>query len=113
MKSTKGRSRTPFIKPEGRSRSCCKLNGFDYKAVGTLKKYISDTGKIESSKRTGNCAKCQRNLTNAVKRARHLALLPYASSHRYDTSLVSLMQDDKLTEDTTVEEDEDKKDLES
>ena len=69
---------------------CCPLGGFDYKAVGVLKRYISDSGKIDSGKRSGNCAKCQRNLTLAIKRARHMALIPYASNHLYDTSLISL-----------------------
>ncbi len=68
---------------------CCPLGGFDYKAVGFLKRYISDSGKIDSGKRSGNCAKCQRNLTLAIKRARHMALIPYASNHLYDTSLIS------------------------
>ena len=68
----------------------CPENGFDYKAVGLLKKYISETGKIDSAKRNGLTAKCQRSLTSAVKRARHMALLPFSSNHVYDTSLLSL-----------------------
>ena len=68
----------------------CPEGGFDYKAVGLLKKYISETGKIDSAKRNGLSAKCQRSLTSAIKRARHMALLPFSSSHVYDTSLLSL-----------------------
>ena len=68
----------------------CPEEGFDYKAVGLLKKYISETGKIDSGKRNGLTAKCQRSLTSAVKRARHMALLPFSSNHVYDTSLLSL-----------------------
>ena len=68
----------------------CPEEGFDYKAVGLLKKYISETGKIDSAKRNGLSAKCQRSLTSAVKRARHMALLPFSSNHVYDTSLLSL-----------------------
>ena len=68
----------------------CPENGFDYKAVGLLKKYISETGKIDSAKRNGLTAKCQRSLTSAVKRARHMALLPFSSNHVYDTSLLSI-----------------------
>ena len=68
----------------------CPEEGFDYKAVGLLKKYISETGKIDSAKRNGLSAKCQRSLTSAVKRARHMALLPFSSNHIYDTSLLSL-----------------------
>ena len=68
----------------------CPEESFDYKAVGLLKKYISETGKIDSGKRNGLTAKCQRSLTSAVKRARHMALLPFSSNHVYDTSLLSL-----------------------
>mgnify|MGYP001280016885 FL=1 len=68
----------------------CPEDGFDYKAVGLLKKYISETGKIDSAKRNGLSAKCQRSLTSAVKRARHMALLPFSSNHVYDTSLLSI-----------------------
>ncbi len=49
----------------------------DYKDVETLKKYISERGKILPRRITGNCAEHQRELTTAIKRARHLALLPY------------------------------------
>ncbi len=71
----------------------CPENGFDYKAIGLLKKYISETGKIDSAKRNGLSAKCQRSLTSAIKRARHMALLPFSSNHVYDTSLLSLGKD--------------------
>ncbi|NLM49132.1 MAG: 30S ribosomal protein S18 [Epulopiscium sp.] len=49
----------------------------DYKDVNKLKKYISERGKILPRRITGNCAKHQRALTVAIKRARHLALLPF------------------------------------
>ena len=49
----------------------------DYKDVALLKKYVSERGKILPRRITGNCAKHQRALTVAVKRARHVALLPY------------------------------------
>ena len=49
----------------------------DYKDVATLKKFISERGKIIPRRITGNCAKHQRALTVAIKRARHVALLPY------------------------------------
>ena len=49
----------------------------DYKDVGRLRRYISDRGKIEPRRKTGTCAKHQRRLTIALKRARALALLPY------------------------------------
>lgn len=49
----------------------------DYKDVDTLQKYMSDRAKILGKDRTGICAKHQRLMSLAVKRARHLALLPY------------------------------------
>ena len=51
--------------------------GVDYKDVTKLKRYVSERGKILPRRITGNCAKHQRALTVAVKRARHLALMPY------------------------------------
>jgi len=53
------------------------VEGIDYKEVGRLKKYITERGKIIGSRITGNCAKHQRKLTNAIKRARVMALLPF------------------------------------
>ncbi|MCR5700728.1 MAG: 30S ribosomal protein S18 [Lachnospiraceae bacterium] len=52
-------------------------NVIDYKDVNKLKKYISERGKILPRRITGNCAKHQRALTVAIKRARHIALVPY------------------------------------
>jgi small subunit ribosomal protein S18 len=49
----------------------------DYKEVDTLRRYISEDGKIRPRRQTGACAKHQRALARAIKRARHLALLPY------------------------------------
>lgn len=49
----------------------------DYKDVNKLKRYVSERGKILPRRITGNCAKHQRALTVAVKRARHIALMPY------------------------------------
>lgn len=51
--------------------------GIDYKDVNKLKRYVSERGKILPRRITGNCAKHQRALTVAIKRARHLALMPY------------------------------------
>lgn len=52
----------------------------DYKDYKYLAKFVSDRGKIKSSEYTGVCARHQRKLSNAIKRARHLALLPFAPS---------------------------------
>ncbi len=54
-----------------------KAKPIDYKDVATLKKYISERGKILPRRITGTCAKHQRLLTTAIKRARHVALMPY------------------------------------
>ena len=54
-----------------------KKDEVDYKDVSLLSKYTSDRGKIISSRLTGNCAKHQRMVSNAVKRARLAALLPF------------------------------------
>ncbi|MCR5625777.1 MAG: 30S ribosomal protein S18 [Lachnospiraceae bacterium] len=56
---------------------CGKDNVINYKDVTKLKRYISERGKILPRRITGTCAKHQRALTVAVKRARHLAMLPY------------------------------------
>ena len=57
---------------------CAKENNeIDYKDVAKLKKYVSERGKILPRRITGSCAKHQRAITVAVKRARHVALMPY------------------------------------
>ena len=56
---------------------CGKDNVIDYKDVNKLKRYVSERGKILPRRITGNCAKHQRALTVAIKRARHIALMPY------------------------------------
>ena len=56
---------------------CGKDNVIDYKDTAKLKRYISERGKILPRRITGNCAKHQRALTVAIKRARHVALMPY------------------------------------
>lgn len=56
-----------------------KIDYVDYKDTGLLRSYITDRGKILSNKVTGNCAKHQRNLCRAVKRARVIGLLPFTT----------------------------------
>ncbi len=58
---------------------CGKDNVIDYKDTNKLKRYISERGKILPRRITGNCAKHQRALTVAIKRARHIALMPYVT----------------------------------
>lgn len=54
-----------------------KVEYIDFKDVGRLRRYLSDRGKILPRRISGNCAKHQRQLTVAIKRARNIALLPY------------------------------------
>ena len=62
-----------------------KAEDIDYKDPLKLRNYISDRGKIEPRRRTGTCAKHQRVLAVSIKRARHLALLPYVPAHIHKT----------------------------
>ncbi len=69
-----------------RKRKSCRfkkegIKTIDYKDVGILRSYVSETGKIVPSRITGTCAKYQRQLSTAIKRARYLALLPYCDRH--------------------------------
>lgn len=54
-----------------------KVDEIDYKDAGKLRRFITEKGKILPSRITGNCAKHQRNVAIAIKRARYVALLPY------------------------------------
>lgn len=69
-----------------RRRKYCKFTAegieqVDYKDLGMLKGYITETGKIVPSRITGTSAFYQRQLATAIKRARYLALLPYTDQH--------------------------------
>ena len=65
-----------------------KVQRIDYKDVDAIRRYLSDRGKIEPRRKTGTCARHQRRLTIALKRARHLALLPYTAEHVRNTGPV-------------------------
>lgn len=69
------------FRPRKKICSFCsdKTKNIDYKDVNTLNKNISDRGKILPRRVNGNCAKHQRELTIAIKRARQIALLPYSA----------------------------------
>lgn len=62
-----------------RSRCRDDLDNIDYKNIELLEGFAADGGKIRSRRRTKTCARQQRALTRAIKRARHVALLPYTS----------------------------------
>ncbi len=67
----------------GRRKSCpyCKekIEQVDYKDTGSLRRFISERGKIRSRRLTGACRRHQNQIATAVKRARELALLPYVN----------------------------------
>ncbi|MBZ4655175.1 MAG: ribosomal protein [Peptococcaceae bacterium] len=75
MKRERGR------RPRKRVCSFCvdKVESIDYKELGRLRKYITERGKILPRRISGNCAKHQRQLTVAIKRARNVALLPFTA----------------------------------
>jgi small subunit ribosomal protein S18 len=56
-----------------------KADVIDYKDVPLLRQHITNRGKIKPRRKTGVCAKHQRRLATAIKRARHIALLPYTA----------------------------------
>ena len=58
-----------------------KMTAIDFKDFSFLRRFLSDRGRIESRRKSGTCAKHQRALAQAIKRARHLALLPYTAEH--------------------------------
>ncbi len=93
VKETRGRKweKARYV-PRRKICSFCKdkVKTIDYKDSVKLRHYISDRGKIEPRRRSGTCAKHQRLLATAVKRARYLALLPYVSSHIRETGGVGL-----------------------
>ena len=65
----------------GRRKVCSfcvdKVESVDFKEVGRLRRYITERGKILPRRISGNCARHQRQITSAIKRARHMALMPY------------------------------------
>ena len=70
-----------FVKRIPRKKVCAfcqgKIDTIDYKDINTLKKYVTEGGKILPRRMTGTCAKHQRVLTSAIKRARIVDLLPF------------------------------------
>lgn len=79
---TAGEARPKFI-PYRRVCYFCvyKDKTIDYKNIALLKGYLSERGKIEPRRRSGNCAKHQRAMALAIKRGRLIGLLPYTSEH--------------------------------
>lgn len=77
-----GKKGGPRMK-RGKKKVCSfcvdKAEAIDYKDINKLRKYITERGKILPRRISGNCAKHQRALTDAVKRARNIALLPFTT----------------------------------
>lgn len=69
-----------------RGRKVCNfcadnIDRIDYKDVALLNNYVNERGRVLPRRRTGTCAKHQRRLSVAIKRARHVALMPFAAQH--------------------------------
>jgi small subunit ribosomal protein S18 len=82
----RGGDRPRYGGPRRPRRKVCafcvdKVQKIDFKEVGRIRRYISERGKIDPRRKSGTCAKHQRMLTAALKRARHMALLPYTAEH--------------------------------
>lgn len=79
----KEKTERPFRARKAKKKVCqfCvdKVADIDYKDVAKLRRYVSERAKILPRRITGTCAKHQRQLTIAVKRARHIALLPFSA----------------------------------
>jgi small subunit ribosomal protein S18 len=76
------RGPSKFRKPKRKVCAFCasKSSEFiDYKDINTLRKFVSEKGKILPRRVSGNCAKHQRELTDAIKRSRNIALLPFTT----------------------------------
>ena len=76
-----------------------KISYIDYKDVPRLRRYLSERGKIEPRRKTGTCAKHQRALAVALKRARHVALMPYTAEHIRLSGMVMRSPDDRRRDD--------------
>ncbi len=72
-----GQERRFYARPKICQFCADKHLAIDYKQVDVLRRFVTEEGKIRPRRQTGTCAKHQRALANAVKRARHIALLPY------------------------------------
>jgi len=79
----KEKTERPFRARKAKKKVCqfCvdKVMDIDYKDVAKLRRYVSERAKILPRRITGTCAKHQRQLTIAIKRARHIALLPFSA----------------------------------
>jgi len=83
-------NRTRYVPKRKVCFFCANKNEvIDYKNPEKLRSYVSDRAKIDPRRRTGTCAKHQRALATAIKRARQLALLPFTSDHSFTAPITS------------------------
>jgi small subunit ribosomal protein S18 len=75
---SRGQGRRYYARPRECQFCTNKSLVIDYKQFEALRRFITDDGKIRPRRQTGTCAKHQRKLARAIKRARHLALLPFS-----------------------------------
>ena len=75
-----------FARPKFCQFCADKSISIDYKKGDMLRRFITDDGKIRPRRQTGTCARHQRVLAGAIKRARHIALLPYTGGRWEDSS---------------------------
>ncbi len=81
-----GSERRFYARPKTCQFCADKTITIDYKKVDMLKRLVTDEGKIRPRRQTGTCARHQRVLAGAIKRARHIALLPFTGSRFEDYS---------------------------
>ncbi|MFH1039330.1 MAG: 30S ribosomal protein S18 [PVC group bacterium] len=79
-KKSNGPRKRPVFYVKKRCRFCDgQTPRIDYKDIDTLRQFITERGKMLSRRITGNCAKHQRQISSAIKKARYMALLPYVA----------------------------------
>ncbi|MCC6178503.1 MAG: 30S ribosomal protein S18 [Chloroflexi bacterium] len=100
----RGGRRSEFARKYTPRRKVCtfcvdKVSYIDYKDIARLRRYLSERGKIEPRRKTGTCAKHQRALAVALKRARHVALLPFTAEHIRQSGMVLRSPEDRRSSD--------------
>ena len=83
-KTAGGAPRRRFVRRKGCRFCADKTLVINYKEVRTLRYFVSERGKIVPRRISGNCAEHQRKVTEAIKRARNIALLPFTSGHSFE-----------------------------
>ncbi|MDW8064775.1 MAG: 30S ribosomal protein S18 [Anaerolineae bacterium] len=70
-----------YVQPPRLCYFCVERVTIDYKNIDLLRRFVNERARIKPRRQTGTCAKCQRRLSVAIKRARHLGLLPFTAEH--------------------------------